>query len=67
MAPRVEAVRGRLATLGQQKSQELDFSLLSLTMAALGEALINQDAERLGVSPGTEEITRFPNLWGLAP
>lgn len=55
VAPRVEVVHGRVGALGQQKSQELDFSLLSLTMAAQGEALISQAAERLGVSPGTGE------------
>lgn len=60
--PRVKAARGRVGVPGQQKSQELDFSLLSLTTAALGGALISQAAERLGVAPDTGEIRDFESL-----
>ena len=73
VAPWVEAMYGRVGALGQQKSQELDFSLLSLTTAAPGEALISQAAERLDVSPGTGVIKRFQIFglsvpgWGLVP
>lgn len=44
---------------GAPASQELGFSLLSVTAAAQGEFLISQAADRLGVSPGAGEIKRF--------
>lgn len=76
LAPRAEAMRGQLESRnsGTAKVLGMDFSLLSLTAAAWGEALISQTADKTGCSPGAAEIKRFqtgaralcPSLRGTA-